>query len=158
MRRLKQMRADPRWQQARLIKKAHNQERTVLFSQLRQEYGFEAGAVVWIAWKARVISKVFALCCNQQSKAMQGISSGGKIISRSTLTGVIQWSVMDSSIISNSLVFSDAAPQVSGQKEPIARAIAERNNASPTRSANWPPIARACTGGSCMRLCPVAIG
>ena len=45
MKRLKQMRADPRWQEARHIPKAQKQERQVLFSQLRQEYGFSEYAL-----------------------------------------------------------------------------------------------------------------
>jgi hypothetical protein len=40
MKRLKQMRADPRWQQACCIPKVQKQDRSALFSQLRQEYGF----------------------------------------------------------------------------------------------------------------------
>ncbi len=45
MKRLKQMRTDPRWQEARLLPKMYKQERKVLFSQLRQEYGFSEYAL-----------------------------------------------------------------------------------------------------------------
>ncbi len=45
MKRLKQMRADERWQQARSIPKVHKQERSALFSELRQEYGFSEYAL-----------------------------------------------------------------------------------------------------------------
>jgi hypothetical protein len=53
MKRLKQMRADERWQQARSIPKVHKQERSALFSQLRQEYGFSEYALHAYATKAR---------------------------------------------------------------------------------------------------------
>jgi hypothetical protein len=45
MKRLKQMRADPRWQQARSIPKTQKQERYALFSQLQQAYGFSEYAL-----------------------------------------------------------------------------------------------------------------
>src|SRR5499427_1136571 len=44
-RRLRQMRADPRWQAARAIPKAQKQERAAAFSQLRQAYGFSEYAL-----------------------------------------------------------------------------------------------------------------
>jgi hypothetical protein len=53
MRRLKHLRADPRWQQARTIPKVHKQERAALFSQLRQEYGFSEYGLHAYATKAR---------------------------------------------------------------------------------------------------------
>jgi hypothetical protein len=40
MKRLRQMRADPGWQQARSIPRARKQERTATFAALRQQYGF----------------------------------------------------------------------------------------------------------------------
>ena len=40
VKRLNLMRADPRWQQARGVPNTQKQERSALFSQLRQEYGF----------------------------------------------------------------------------------------------------------------------
>ena len=43
MKRLKQMRADPRWQEAR--RAVDKQERNALFSQLRQEVGFSEYAL-----------------------------------------------------------------------------------------------------------------
>jgi hypothetical protein len=52
MKRLKHMRADPRWQQARAIPKVHKQERYALFSQLRQDYGFSEYALHAYATKA----------------------------------------------------------------------------------------------------------
>ena len=51
--RLKQMRADPRWQQARLIPKTQKQERSALFSHLRQAYGFSEYALHAYATDAR---------------------------------------------------------------------------------------------------------
>jgi hypothetical protein len=45
MKRLKHLRADPRWQEARRIPKVHKQERQALFSQLRQKYGFSEFAL-----------------------------------------------------------------------------------------------------------------
>ena len=45
MKRLKLMRADPRWQQACNIPKTEKQERIALFSHLRQEYGFSEYAL-----------------------------------------------------------------------------------------------------------------
>lgn len=53
MKRLKQMRADPRWQQARLIPKAQKQEGSALFSQLRQDYGFSEYSLHAYATEAR---------------------------------------------------------------------------------------------------------
>jgi hypothetical protein len=53
MKRLKQMRADERWQQARSIPKVHKQDRSALFSELRQEYGFSEYALHAYATKAR---------------------------------------------------------------------------------------------------------
>ncbi len=43
--RLRRMRADNRWQEARAIPKTRSQERNALFSQLRQEYGFSEYAL-----------------------------------------------------------------------------------------------------------------
>lgn len=40
MKRLHRMRADLRWQQARLIPRSQKQERKAAFSALRKEYGF----------------------------------------------------------------------------------------------------------------------
>jgi len=53
MKRLKLMRADPRWQQARNIQKAEKQERIALFSHLRQAYGFSEYALHAYATSAR---------------------------------------------------------------------------------------------------------
>jgi hypothetical protein len=53
MKRLKLMRADPRWQQARNIQKAEKQERLAHFSHLRQEYGFSEYAIHAYATSAR---------------------------------------------------------------------------------------------------------
>ena len=53
MKRLKQMRADPRWQEARMLPKTLKQERTALFSQLREEYGFGKYALHAFATRAR---------------------------------------------------------------------------------------------------------
>ena len=39
-RRLRQMRADPAWQEARTIPRTHTQERRAAFSVLRERYGF----------------------------------------------------------------------------------------------------------------------
>ena len=55
--RLKRMRADPRWQQARLIPKTQKHERSALFSQLRQEYGFSEYALHAYATAARTTFK-----------------------------------------------------------------------------------------------------
>ena len=55
MKRLKHMRADKRWQEARAIPKVHKQERYALFSQLRQEYGFCEYALHAYATKARTV-------------------------------------------------------------------------------------------------------
>jgi hypothetical protein len=53
MKRLKQMRAYPRWQEARCLPKVHKQERAVRFSKLRQEYGFSEYALHAYATRAR---------------------------------------------------------------------------------------------------------
>jgi hypothetical protein len=45
MKRLRQMRADPAWQEARAIPQAQKQERKAAFSQLRQAYGFSEYAL-----------------------------------------------------------------------------------------------------------------
>jgi hypothetical protein len=53
MKRMTQMRADPRWQEVRRIPKMHKQERTTRFSQLRLEYGFSEYGLHAYATKAR---------------------------------------------------------------------------------------------------------
>jgi hypothetical protein len=53
MKRLKHMRADPGFQQARGIPKLHKQERAARFWQLRREYGFSEYALHAYATKAR---------------------------------------------------------------------------------------------------------
>src|SRR5436305_8486410 len=45
MKRLRHMRADPAWQQARAIQQTHKQERKEAFSALRQVYGFSEYAL-----------------------------------------------------------------------------------------------------------------
>src|SRR2546430_4811811 len=44
-RRLRRMRADPLWQAARAIPRAHKQERAATFSALRKQYGFSEYAL-----------------------------------------------------------------------------------------------------------------
>ena len=51
MKRLKQMRSDPRWQEAR--RAVDKQERSALYAQLRQEYGFSEYALQAYATGAR---------------------------------------------------------------------------------------------------------
>jgi len=53
IRRLKQMRTDPRWQEARTLPKTVKQERSAIFWQLRTEYGFSEYALHAYATKAR---------------------------------------------------------------------------------------------------------
>lgn len=53
IKRLKRMREDPRWQQARRIPRTQKQERSALFSQLREEYGFSEYALHTFATHAR---------------------------------------------------------------------------------------------------------
>jgi transposase len=55
MKRLKHMRADPGFQEARRIPKGHKQERQALFSALREEYGFSEYALHAYATKARTV-------------------------------------------------------------------------------------------------------
>src|SRR5713226_7606840 len=45
LKRLRAMRADPAWQEARAIQQAHKQERKEAFSRLRQAYGFSEYAL-----------------------------------------------------------------------------------------------------------------
>ena len=45
LKRLRRMRADPRWQEARAMPKTQKQERRAAFNQLRQEYGFSEYAL-----------------------------------------------------------------------------------------------------------------
>ena len=52
--RLRRMRADPAWQTARAIPRAHKQERLAAFSALRQRYGFSAYALHAYAKTVRV--------------------------------------------------------------------------------------------------------
>jgi hypothetical protein len=52
-RRLRQMRADPAWQAARVIPRTHKQERTAAFSALRRQYGFSEYALHHYARRAR---------------------------------------------------------------------------------------------------------
>jgi hypothetical protein len=47
--RLRRMRADPQWQEARAIPRTHKQERTTAFARLRHSYGFSAYALHTIA-------------------------------------------------------------------------------------------------------------
>jgi|SRR2546425_7733106 hypothetical protein len=64
--RLRQMRADPAWQQARAIPRAHKQERARAFSTLREQYGFseyalhEAGKQLRVSWIAEHLDAVLA--------------------------------------------------------------------------------------------------
>jgi hypothetical protein len=64
--RLRQMRADPAWQQARAIPRAEIQERTRAFSMLREQYGFseyglhEAAKQLRISWIAEHLDAVLA--------------------------------------------------------------------------------------------------
>ena len=53
MKRLKRMRADPRWQEARTLPKTHKQERQAVFARLRREYGFSEYALHAYATGAR---------------------------------------------------------------------------------------------------------
>jgi len=53
-RRLRQMRADPDWQEARAIPRTHTQERKAAFSALRERYGFSEYAFHELAKKLRV--------------------------------------------------------------------------------------------------------
>jgi hypothetical protein len=65
-RRLRQMRADPAWQGARAIPRAHKQERAAAYSALRQQYGFteaglhEAVKSLRVCWIADHIESVLA--------------------------------------------------------------------------------------------------
>src|SRR5712692_6823161 len=52
MKRLRQMRADPAWQEARAIPQARKQERKEAFSRLRQAYGFSEYALYGFAKEA----------------------------------------------------------------------------------------------------------
>jgi transposase len=53
MQRLKQMRSDPRWQEARRLPRTQKQERAATFAQLREEYGFSEYALHAYATTAR---------------------------------------------------------------------------------------------------------
>ncbi len=53
MKRLKRMRADPRWQEARTLPKTHKQQRQAVFARLRREYGFSEYALHAYATGAR---------------------------------------------------------------------------------------------------------
>src|SRR6266568_6961112 len=53
-RRLRQMRADPAWQEARAIPRTHKQERQAAFSALREQYGFSEYSLHEYAKQARV--------------------------------------------------------------------------------------------------------
>ena len=53
-RRLRQMRADPAWQEARAIPRTHTQERRAAFSALRERYGFSEYAFHELARELRV--------------------------------------------------------------------------------------------------------
>src|SRR5436309_12914211 len=53
-RRLRQMRADPAWQEVRAIPRTHKQERQAAFSALREQYGFSEYALHEYAKRARV--------------------------------------------------------------------------------------------------------
>src|SRR5260370_23186620 len=52
-RRLRQMRADPRWQAARALPRSQKQERQAAFSALREQYGFSHAALQPVAKEAR---------------------------------------------------------------------------------------------------------
>src|ERR1700694_5710773 len=47
--RLRRMRADARWQDARAIPRSHKQERTTAFARLRRAYGFSEYAMHCVA-------------------------------------------------------------------------------------------------------------
>jgi hypothetical protein len=65
-RRLRQMRADPAWQVARTIPRAHTQERRAAFSALRERYGFSEYAfhelvkALRVSWLADHLEAVLA--------------------------------------------------------------------------------------------------
>src|SRR6266566_5591858 len=64
--RLRRMRADPAWQQARAIPRAQKQERARAFSTLREQYGFseyglhEAAKQLRVSWIAEHLAAVLA--------------------------------------------------------------------------------------------------
>jgi hypothetical protein len=64
--RLRRMRADPAWQQARALPRVQKQERTRVFSMLREQYGFseyalhEAAKQLRISWIAEHLDAVLA--------------------------------------------------------------------------------------------------
>ncbi len=65
-RRLRQMRADPAWQQARAIPRTKKQERNAAFIRLRERYGFseyglhQAGKALRVSWLAEHLDAVLA--------------------------------------------------------------------------------------------------
>ena len=66
LKRLRAMRADPAWQQARAIPHARKQERNAAFAHLREQYGFseyalhEAGKALRVSWLAEQLDAVLA--------------------------------------------------------------------------------------------------
>jgi hypothetical protein len=66
LKRLRRMRADPAWQQARAIPRAQKQERARAFARLRQQYGFseyglhEAAKRLHVSWIAEHLDAVLA--------------------------------------------------------------------------------------------------
>lgn len=70
MKRLRAMRADPAWQEARAIPAAHKQERREAFSNLRHMYGFSEYALhefakeANCAWIADHIDRATATACS----------------------------------------------------------------------------------------------
>ena len=66
LKRLRRMRADPRWQQARAVPRDQKQERARAFARLRQEYGFseyglhEAAKQLRVCWIAEHLDAVLA--------------------------------------------------------------------------------------------------
>jgi hypothetical protein len=66
LKRLRAMRADPGWQQARAIPHARKQERKAAFAHLREQYGFseyalhEAGKALRVSWLADHLDAVLA--------------------------------------------------------------------------------------------------
>jgi hypothetical protein len=128
MKRLKQMRADPRWQEARAIPKTQKQERSALFSQLRQEYGFSEYALHAYATAARTTWIANHIDSNTAQKLA---------------TRAYQ--------AANRVCLGQAKQVRFKSKGRGLDSVEGKNNTQGLRL-----IARACMVGSCMRLCELA--
>jgi hypothetical protein len=82
MKRLRLMRADPRWQEARCLPKLHKQQRNAFFSQLREEYEFSEYALHRYATGANTAQTLATRAYQAANRVCLGQARGVRFKSR----------------------------------------------------------------------------